>query len=507
MKHWILAGSTAVGALIAGTSAFADVTPEDVWSNWQAAMASSGMTVATTDVSRDGDVLSVAGLTLTEDSGKGTFSASIDQIDFTDNGDGGVDITMSESYPILIKAPADPAVEGSKPTDLKITLTQPDSVLTASGTPEAISYDVDAPSITAKLESINGTDSSVVDLTAEAVMTNVIGSYLVEGDAAKKNVTSEYTAEKVSLTVAGKNPQDQSDLSFQGQMNGLTGKSTGTLLDMAGMADMGKALAAGFAANATFGYADSTFDMNVTAEGKPTHVSGSSGEGSLTFAMDASHLQYGASGKTVKIALQSPDIPFPQVDISYDEAAFNLDIPVAKSDAPANFAFLTKLVGFNVSDEIWGMFDPTSQLPHDGATIVIDAKGTATLKSDLFAEMEQGAEGKPPEADLNSLDITDLKASIAGAELTGAGAFTFDNSDKTTFEGVPLPTGKIDLKLTGAYTLLDKIVAMGFLKAEDVMQYKMMAGMFTNATPGKDELTSTLEFKDKGFYANGQRLQ
>jgi hypothetical protein len=35
----------------------------------------------------------------------------------------------------------------------------------------------------------------------------------------------------------------------------------------------------------------------------------------------------------------------------------------------------------------------------------------------------------------------------------------------------------------------------------------MMMAMFTNSAPDKDELTSVLEFKDKGFYANGQRLQ
>ena len=42
---------------------------------------------------------------------------------------------------------------------------------------------------------------------------------------------------------------------------------------------------------------------------------------------------------------------------------------------------------------------------------------------------------------------------------------------------------------------------------DDAMGYKMMVSMFANAAPDKDELTSTLEFKDKGFYANGQRLQ
>jgi hypothetical protein len=36
----------------------------------------------------------------------------------------------------------------------------------------------------------------------------------------------------------------------------------------------------------------------------------------------------------------------------------------------------------------------------------------------------------------------------------------------------------------------------------------MMMGLFAKPIDGQeDALTSTLEFKDKGFYANGQRLQ
>ncbi|MEY3533709.1 MAG: hypothetical protein RI979_1733 [Pseudomonadota bacterium] len=34
-----------------------------------------------------------------------------------------------------------------------------------------------------------------------------------------------------------------------------------------------------------------------------------------------------------------------------------------------------------------------------------------------------------------------------------------------------------------------------------------MIAMFANPGAGEDELTSVLEFKDKGFFANGQQLQ
>jgi hypothetical protein len=39
------------------------------------------------------------------------------------------------------------------------------------------------------------------------------------------------------------------------------------------------------------------------------------------------------------------------------------------------------------------------------------------------------------------------------------------------------------------------------------MTGRMMLSMFANSNPATDEITSTLEFKDKGFFANGARLQ
>ena len=57
------------------------------------------------------------------------------------------------------------------------------------------------------------------------------------------------------------------------------------------------------------------------------------------------------------------------------------------------------------------------------------------------------------------------------------------------------------------YGLLDALVSMGMLSEDDAMGARMMIAMFANPGAGEDELTSVLEFKDKGFFANGQQLQ
>jgi hypothetical protein len=63
------------------------------------------------------------------------------------------------------------------------------------------------------------------------------------------------------------------------------------------------------------------------------------------------------------------------------------------------------------------------------------------------------------------------------------------------------------MKLVGGNGLLDKLVAMGLIPKDQAMGARMMMGMFARPGDGVDTLTSTIEFKDKGLFANGQRLQ
>lgn len=508
MGKWKLTGSTAVIALLAGTGAFADVTPEEVWQNWQDMSASYGQTMTAASATRDGDALVVTDVAVAYDKDGVALEGSIPEMTFTDQGDGTVEVTMSDSYPLNMTLPGAPSDDASTtPTKVTITVAQPGMTMQASGTPEAISYAFNAPTLDVTVTAINGVDAAVVDATIQAVMTNVVGTYMVEGDATAKKVGSSFSADSAKVTVVGTDKETGSDFNLAMNVADIAGTGNGTFLGADAMEDMAAALKAGFAVDSAITYGATSFDMTATDAGKPTKVSGTFDGGNVTFAMDVNRLQYGAGSNKVAFTVSSPDIPFPELKFGYDEAAFNMVMPVSKSDQPADFSLLTRLVGFTISDEIWGMVDPSAALPRDPATVILDAKGKATLTADLMDAAAMEAAGDASPFQLNALDINTLQVSAVGAELTGNGAFTFDNADMTTFEGIPAPTGKLDLKLTGANALLDKIVAMGFITQDDAMGYKMMVSMFANATPDKDEMTSTLEFKDKGFYANGQRLQ
>jgi hypothetical protein len=217
--------------------------------------------------------------------------------------------------------------------------------------------------------------------------------------------------------------------------------------------------------------------------------------------MSADGMSYGGTGDDAKIAVQISSFPLP-IDLSVAQTAFNFAIPVAKGEAAQPFGLLVKFVDLEVSEGLWGMFDPAAQLPRDPATLIVDLSGAAKLLVNILDPKEAENIGDQPPGELDALDINELKLSAVGAELTGNGALTFDNS-----AGMPKPLGAVDLQLTGANALIDKLVAMGFVPEDQAMGARMMMGLFAVPT-GEDALSSKIEFKeDGGVYANGQRVQ
>jgi hypothetical protein len=494
MKHWMLAGTTAALALVAANSALADVTPEEVWQNWQDFYTSSGSTVTTGSVERDGDTLIITDFKTSSDNETGTSDSAVAEIRLRDNGDGSVGVEMSEDMTFGFTTPA---LEGEGSSGATGTAKMPGLTGTVSGSVDDMAYDYTMPSVEITMEPIeNGAPAGKISV----LLSDSTSTYQLSGPAEAKVLDGSFGAASMAVNLEITDPESP----LVGSLNvaDLAGQVSGSVSGIEEV-ELTDAFAKGFALDMGMTYGAMVYDFDVSNATTPGALMGGSEGGSFQFALDAAKMLLAGGGKNVSATLSSADLPFPEVKVSYAESGFNLTLPLTKGDAPQDFSFLTKVVDLQISEEIWAMLDPTGALPHDPATLVIDTTGTALLKADLMAS----AEGATPDAELHSLNVNDLTARIAGAELTGTGAFTFDNTDLTTFEGMPAPTGKMELKLVGGNGLLDALVAMGMLSEDDAMGARMMIAMFANPGAGEDELTSVLEFKDKGFFANGQQLQ
>lgn len=504
MKQWMLAGSSAL-ALISATGALrADVTPEDVWANWKSMAEGTGQTVTAESEGRDGNALVVKGLTMAMDQEGGKFAGRIDQLTFTDKGDGTVEITMSDTYSVTIDTPD--MGNGTKAAAMKLDISAPGMVTIASGTPDAVSYALDAPSLKVHLEGAEVADPTKGAITLDAQLDGTSGTYKVGKTDAGQSIDYQIGSKSAAISATVKDSTDGTDVALKVNLADLKGTSTGMFLGAEAMTDMAAALNAGFALKFAFSYGAGTYEVNATDAGQPGKVSGAIGSGDFSLSLDKTGVEMASSSRDVTLALESPALPLPDVSGAYGEAGFNFRMPLQKSDTPADFALGVKLVDFKVSDAIWGMIDPGAKLPHDPATLIIDSRGTATLTQDLTSAPGGMTEMPGAPGMLNSFDVSRLDLKIAGAELTGNGSFTFDNTDMESFGGMPAPTGKLDLKAVGLNGLIDKLVSMGLVPQDQAMQGKMMMGMFAQPGDGEDTLVSTIEVKDKKLTINGMEM-
>jgi hypothetical protein len=161
-----------------------------------------------------------------------------------------------------------------------------------------------------------------------------------------------------------------------------------------------------------------------------------------------------------------------------------------------------------VSDTIWNLADPQNILPRDPITVALGLSAKVTPFFDLLdpAQQEAMMMADVP-GELNSVDIIEFVIKGVGADITGGGAFTFDNSDLQSFDGFPRPEGQVSFEINGVNALIDNLIQMGLIPQEEAMMPRMMMGMFTTPV-GDDMLTSTIEVNGEGHVlANGQRLR
>lgn len=498
-----IGGSAVFLTLMTTTASFADVTADQVWSDWKEYMTNFGYELSATE-KQSGDALTVSDIAMTMElpEGEGSIALTMGEMTFTDRGDGTVAVTIPPVMPFTMQVDA----TDNEDLDLAMQYTNTGLSMIVSGTPEDMLYSYSAAELAIELVEMKVDDQVIDSAKVNVVLGNMIGSSTMKvGDI--RSAMQNFAASTVTYDLGLTDPEGSGSFAMKGQLADLKftgGTSIPTEFDPENMAN---ALTAGFAVDGEFTYGGGNSEFSF-ADGRET-MSGSSSStaGSLTVAMDENALNYGGAAEGMKMSIMGSEIPFP-INVEMAESAFNLLMPVSKSDEPQDFALLTKMVDLSVEDMIWGLVDPTGALPHDPATVVLDLSGKANwLFNIMDPEAAEAMAGDTP-GQLHALTLNELQVKIAGADLTGSGDFTFDNTDLQTFDGMPKPTGAIDLKLVGGNGLLDNLVAMGLVPEDQAMGVRMMMGLFARPGDGDDTLVSKIEVTEDGaVLANGQRLQ
>lgn len=506
----MLARSTAIALCLPGSAAFADLTNADVWSDWESYMTTAGYVVSATETT-EGDTLTVSDLALDMALGEaeqdGNVRITIASIRFVQQRDGTVSIELPAEYGISF----DVTSEDDEQVAVNLAFNQTDPVMSASGDPDAVTYEYAAASAGLQLSdlTLDGVaiedDAINVDVTLTGLSYTTTSS--LTGDL--RALQQDMRVATLDYDFAFADPETDSALKLVGAMQGLVLDGSGALPLKADPQDVNAMLNAGFDLDGVFTTTGGNYDLSFSGpDGSGTANSTSEGS-EITIVMNPVGLIYDVMQRNVDFTMLVTEFPLP-LSISAAQIGANLQMPLQKGRDPQDFGFGISLSDFTMSDMIWGLFDPMSQLPRDPATLAIDLSGKARMLFDILDPAQAAVledTGAVP-GELNALTLNTLELDVAGARLTGQGNFTFDNSDLVTFDGMPRPLGGLDLSLVGGNGLLDKLVGMGLVPEEQAMGARMMMGLF--AVPGEtpDTLKSRIEINPSGHVlANGQRIR
>lgn len=506
MKRLTGVSALALSAML--TPAWADVTPQQVWDDLNAYMESFGYEVMGME-SMQGDSLVVTDVMMAFPlpEGEGDFAITMDEMSFTDLGDGRVSVGFPEVMPIEI------SIDDGEQVDIVVNYTHEGLEMIVSGTPEAMVYDYSADLLGLSLAGLS-VDGEVITRDMARVdisMGPVEGSTEMAVADGMRALVQSFALGDLRYDMAFNDPDSEDGGTLSGDMAGLVVEGAGVIpVDMVlDPNDPAALFNSGMEVAATYSHQGGRTEFSVTERGGTTsgQMSTTGAEFGAEFSAESLSYLIGYSGLAVN--LSGPEIPFP-VSVEMVEASFAFTMPLQPSDTPQEAALGVTLAGFTTAEMLWNIIDPGAVLPRDPLTVSFDLLAQVTpfvsfLDPEAMAQLEMTG-GMPGE--LNALTLSDLVIEGAGGLITGAGDFTFDNSDLQSFDGVPRPEGELQIEVAGANGLIDKLIQMGLLAEEDAMGARMMLSMFTVPGDAPDTASSKIVVNEQGHVlANGQRIK
>ncbi|MGB0799160.1 MAG: hypothetical protein ACPGRD_07565, partial [Planktomarina sp.] len=456
MKALVALPALCVASLTA-TTTVADITVDQAFDKIMAMMQIDGNTNATYGrVDNNGSSLVVHQVDLSFQDPQITVNAKIDTITFDDLGDGTVRVEYADTMPIVIES-NDPSVE----FQATMRMVQSGAYYVLSGTPEDTTYEFSAPETTLTLDNLT---SANADTTASATVTMTGGSghYNATTDT-MLNFDMSYSMENLTADVAFHDAESGEGVKFNAQMAGLKSSGMFAIPTDPSAIDQTNPFGSGMLFDMETSFANFEYAMNAMADDGAVDITFTADRGRLDTALDKDRLDYATSVSDVDMAVSIPQaFPLP-IKITADELGMVWKMPLGK-DVRGDYEIGTSLRNINVDENLLNMFDPGQIIPRDPITVAFDLSGQAMWYFDLFnpEEADKIDQGETP-GEIYSAKLQGLEVRAAGAELTGQGDFTFDNTDRHTIPGMPRPQGQLALKLVGANALMDRLIQMGLI--------------------------------------------
>lgn len=427
-------------------------------------------------------------------------------------------ITLSEVsgsveviYPDSMELAVDAAPPGKDPASLRGAIDFTAFGMLLSGDPDAIRIESGADAINFRVVSLV-VDGKDIPLNVTLDSSDIETDYsFTKGEGDRRRIEGKSSVGTLALKANAVKPGGGGAFTGEVTMTGLEGGflADAVAIDFANPADAIRILAGEFAFGADMSTKGTTIKIDFVDGRDRFALDSSSAGGRFLYDLTKQGFEFAMSQTGVALTFSSSEIPFPSVSLAYDELGLGFDVPLAASGEPQDFGVSTALRNLTVDESLWAMIDPGQTLPRDPVTIALALSGKVMVLVDLLDPqtlMQLEDMDAPPMLPV-SASLDELLVSFGGAKLTGDGQATLDLATAKVVDGIPMPVGAVNLKLTGAFGLMDKLANMGLIPPDVSMMARGVIGAFAKPV-GEDDFESTLEITEDGaIMANGQRVQ
>lgn len=477
--------------------ALAQTTPEAFYAEMQAMLGEMGYTLEAASQERSGDslILTDVGYSFESPGVSGRIVAARWEISPATEPGFELSLVGSDAMTATMTF-TDPAL--AQPLPIEAIYEMPNNRLLIGGTPEERVYRYTADGMRMAME--NFMPESAGDASGTMMLTT--GPIAAEGRSVQaffgKGYTSSGTVASVDLDYALSAPDGA--MTMTARYSDLTFEGEGPFVNFS---DPAALFAAKRPTDVAFRYASGTMSMSFNDGPEAFQADYSSGAGGFEGTFGDGQMDYRVDGADAVMKLSGSALPFPAAEARIARSVMRFALPIVPGDTTGTLAMEMRLEEMMISEDIWALFDPGQAIPRDPATVVLKAEGAAQALVNFMDPEAMAAAGPQMPFRVDDMTIEQFQVSFGGASVDATGDLVMNNVGP-----IPMPSGAVDVTLSGLVGLSQKFVEIGLIPAEQAAILPAMLGAYAvqGATP--DTFTSRVEMKPNGsITANGVPLQ
>jgi len=491
------------------------LTADEVWAEAQRLSREANAEITATG-RRQGDRLILTGVAVPLGPAGDRVLLRLDRVDLLEQPDGSVSVVLPPEFPVTLDLEAtDPDFDF-----LVLAASAPGFSLVISGLGETADFALTAPSLAVSLDKVAPAIEVNERLDLNLAVADLAVSHKMDLTAVTKVAESSLRLGTLHGDVLVQVGDGVEFAEMSLDLSGVTGGFSGLVPPSAFAAEQAMSpdanplpvllgvLRDGLAMNGALAFDQFALRGSIEEGDTLGTVEVSSESGRAEGRLDATGGGYDVSlGKTVTMTRGMPDLEFSEVAMSVAGIGYGLSFGIGDLTQPQEARLTAHLTDLEISPEVWAKEDPSGVLGSEPLSYALDIAARYSLQPEMLAPGWMPDPARFPPVDLVDVTLSRLMFKGAGIAVEGDGALTFDESDLTTFDGLPAPEGLVSFKATGVNALIERLSSAGMIPDEDLTGLRMGLMFIAKAGADPDSLVSQIEFRDHALFLNGIKLR